>query len=142
MDTYMLSSQRFSYLTHTLNISLTLVTYKLKLPSSWKLHPVFHSNLLSPTITMEMNGNEFTEPPLDIIEGNEEWKVEVILGKRTRGRKIQYKILWKGYPLSEASWEPEENLEHAKDTINDFYHLYPGAPCCLSIPQMCLHPIF
>ncbi|KAG4094185.1 chromo domain-like protein [Neocallimastix lanati (nom. inval.)] len=50
------------------------------------------------------------EPPPIVINNEEEYEVEQILDKRTHYGKIQYLIKWKGYPLSEASWEPEENL--------------------------------
>ena len=49
-------------------------------------------------------------PPPIIVNDEEEYEVEEILDKRKHYGKIQYLIKWKGYPLSEASWELEENL--------------------------------
>jgi len=36
--------------------------------------------------------------------------MEEIMDKRKYYGKTQYLIKWKGYPISEASWEPLENL--------------------------------
>lgn len=33
---------------------------------------------------------------------------------------IKYKVLWKGFPPSEATWEPIEHLEHCKEAIYEF----------------------
>ena len=44
------------------------------------------------------------------ISDDDEYEVEEILGERKHYRKTQYLLKWKGYPLSEASWEPEANL--------------------------------
>jgi len=41
----------------------------------------------------------------------EEYTVEKILDKRTRGGKTEYLIKWEGYPDSENTWEPDENLD-------------------------------
>merc|ERR1712135_65080 len=44
-------------------------------------------------------------------EAEEEYTVEKILDKRTRGGKTEYLIKWEGYPDSENTWEPDENLD-------------------------------
>jgi hypothetical protein len=40
--------------------------------------------------------------------------------KRTCG-KLMYLVFWQGYPHSEATWEPAENLVHAQDLVNRFH---------------------
>lgn len=40
-------------------------------------------------------------------------KVDYIFGKRSdklHKGKIEYRVFWKGYAISDASWEPEDNL--------------------------------
>ncbi|XP_077559638.1 chromobox protein homolog 1-like [Haemaphysalis longicornis] len=37
--------------------------------------------------------------------------VERILDKRVRNGRAQYLLKWSGYPCSECTWEPEENLD-------------------------------
>jgi len=52
-------------------------------------------------------------------EPEEEYTVEKILDKRIRGGKTEYLIKWEGYPDSENTWEPDDNLD-CPDLINAF----------------------
>ena len=45
-----------------------------------------------------------------MIEGEAAWKVERIFGERRRGTRTEFKVKWVGYPVTEFTWEPEENL--------------------------------
>ena len=58
-------------------------------------------------------------PPPVIVNNEEEYDVEKILDKRTYYGKIQYLIKWKGYPISESSWEPKSNL-NCPELLKDF----------------------
>lgn len=106
------------------------VAYKLKLPDQWKIHPVFHVSKLKAN-NEELQHfpdrqREVTRPPplLQDKEGEQEYEVERIVGVRTRrkGRKTmkEYLVLWKGYPEWERTWEPEANLQNARDAIREF----------------------
>jgi hypothetical protein len=58
------------------------------------------------------------------VEGQEEWEIEKILNaKWFRGWK-RYLVWWKGFTAETDSWEPEENLENAKDLIKEFHDQY------------------
>ena len=58
----------------------------------------------------DTHGPNHPRPPPDLIDGEEEYEVEAILGhKKIRGR-YRYLIKWRGYSAAENSWEPEENL--------------------------------
>ncbi|RZF48229.1 hypothetical protein LSTR_LSTR006196 [Laodelphax striatellus] len=52
-------------------------------------------------------------------DASSSYDVDRILGKRIRKEKLYYLVKWKGYPESEASWEPEENLDCDK-LLRDF----------------------
>jgi len=52
-------------------------------------------------------------------EEEEEYSVEKILDKRVKGGKTEYLIKWEGYPDSENTWEPEDNLD-CPDIISAF----------------------
>ena len=83
---------------------VTEVSYKLDLPKSLRIHPIVHVSSLEPNY--EDNFNRITPSPHPIIiKDEEEYEVEEILDKRKHYSKIQYLIKWKGYPLSEVSWE-------------------------------------
>ena len=52
------------------------VAYQLQLPPSWNIHPVFHTSLLSSYSKMPLHGPNFSQPPPDLIENEEEYEVE------------------------------------------------------------------
>ena len=55
-------------------------TYRLKLPTSWQIHNIFHAMLLKPYRENEIYGENFTEPPPELVEGEEVYEVETICG--------------------------------------------------------------
>jgi hypothetical protein len=61
------------------------VVFKLKLPTVWKIHNVFHASLLSPYKETEERGPNFEEPPPDLIDRGHEYKVEQVLDARLHG---------------------------------------------------------
>ena len=89
------------------------VTYRLRLPKSWKVHPVFHATLLSPYKETEIHGPNFGKPMELVIDGETEYKVEKIIGRQGKGSSRKYLIKWKGTDDNENSWEPFRNLKNA-----------------------------
>ncbi len=90
--------------------------YRLELPQSWRLHPVFHVSQLKAVV-----GSPQGEQAVPLEDGGEEYEVERLLAVRTtRGRK-EYLVHWKGYGSWEDSWEPEENLENAQELLRAFW---------------------
>jgi len=75
------------------------ITYQLQLPASWKIHNVFHATLLRPYRENKIYGKNYPEPPAELEDGEEVYKVETILNHRKRGRSYQYYVKWKGYPF-------------------------------------------
>jgi hypothetical protein len=96
------------------------VTYRLQLPVSWRVHNVFHASLLRPYKENEIYGENFTEPPAELVEGEEVYEVETILNHRKRGRGYQYYVKWRGYPITDASWEPEHAFSNDGNTLADY----------------------
>ena len=95
------------------------VAYRLELLNTWKIHNVFHTSLLTPYKETDRHGPNFLEPPLDLINGKEEWEIEKILGHQTYWKKKQYLIRWKGYMLAHDSWADESGL-HAPELLADY----------------------
>ena len=69
--------------------------YKLKLPPHWrKIYPVFNEILLTPYWDPQFPSQQHDPPPPpDIIEGQEEFKVERIIDVRTWWGKKEYLVL-------------------------------------------------
>jgi hypothetical protein len=84
------------------------VAYRLKLPTAWKIHNVFHASLLRQYKENKVYGANFESPPAEIVGEEEVYEVETILNHRKRGRGYQYLIKWKGYSINETSWESEK----------------------------------
>ncbi len=70
---------------------------------------------------MQAHGPNFTRPPPDLINGEEEYKIERIIAHRHFGRskRLQYLIKWKGYPKSDNTWEPADQV-HAPELIKHY----------------------
>jgi hypothetical protein len=82
------------------------VSYKLTLPETMRVHPVFHVELLK-----EYKGEEFTPPPPIVCEdGTVKHEVGKILEVRGDGDQRQYLVHWEGYGPHEDSWEPRAIL--------------------------------
>src|SRR5712691_5454499 len=101
--------------------AISHVAYKLDLPPTWKIHNVFHVTLLSPYKETPEHGRNFPAPPPDLIDGQEEWEVERVVGMRHFGRKkkLQYRVRWKGYAEAHDSWESADDI-HAPDLVTEF----------------------
>ena len=96
------------------------VAYGLDLPPTWRIHPVFHvSNLKRYIRSAEFTREEQPPPPI-LVEGEEEYEVEAILRHKGKGSSRLYQVLWKGYPITEASWEPESHLRNAPQILEDY----------------------
>ena len=94
---------------------------RLSSPQS-KVHPVFHVSQLQKFLGT-------APPPQDPIlshnPGEAEYEVEKILDSRQCRSKRQFLIKWKGFPIEEASWEPESNLVGCPTLLADFFARRP-----------------
>jgi hypothetical protein len=96
------------------------LTYKLQLPTSWRVHPVIHATLLSPYKENSTHGRNFNRPPPDLIDGEHEYEIEAIIAHKKKGRGFQYLVKWKDYATAENTWEPEKNITHAEDVLSNY----------------------
>lgn len=104
--------------------------YELELPASLKIHPVINISHLK---EYRDGAHAFPDRPVRLTRpepaavddnGAPAWEVDRLLDHRKvrRGaRQIdQYLVEWKGYPISEATWEPIELLTGSMDLVAEF----------------------
>jgi hypothetical protein len=125
------------------------VNYRLELPTQWKIHDVFHTDLLTPYRETPTHGANYQRPLPDLVDSVEEYKVERVLDSCRHGRrcKLQYLISWKGYPDSDNQWVSWDNTEGAEEAIREFKRLNPDreihikasveSPCSPSSIHIC-----
>jgi transposase InsO family protein len=102
---------------------LSNITYRLELPTSWKIHPVFHISKLRRYVESpeEFGPRGDTRPPGIVGEDGElEYEVEEIMRHKRIGKHDWYLVKWEGYPIEESSWEPVEHLVNAQQALRDF----------------------
>ena len=100
---------------------LSPVTYKQSLPSTWNVHPVFHTDLLTPYWETPFHGKNYPCPPAELVQGIEEYEVEAVLDMHHYGRKKkhQYLVKWKGYPDSDNEWVDHGDM-NAPEAIQEY----------------------
>ena len=103
--------------------------YEVRIPRAWRIHPVFHVDLLRPHPVDKIPGRAPSNPPPVEVDGQEEFEVEEVVDSRKgRGGKIFYKVKWKGYGPHEMTWEPTENVTNAEKAVKEFHKKYPTKP--------------
>jgi hypothetical protein len=104
---------------------ISKTNYRLSLPKTMRIHPVFHISLLEPA-----HPNAEGQDQIEVIpENEEEYEVEQILDTRKlKNGKIEYLIHWKDYGHDEDTWEPSKHLTHCQQLIQQFHLRHPDRP--------------
>jgi len=90
--------------------------YRLSLPSFYRIHNVFHVSLLEPFHKRAGAAAPELRAP-ELIDGEEEWFVEEILGHKGAGERTQYLVKWKDWPAEYNSYEPQKNLQDVEARV-------------------------
>ncbi len=82
------------------------VSYKLSLPPTMKVHPIFHAELLK-----EYKGDAVTPPHhYECEDGTVLYEVDRVADVHGHGHRRRYLIQWTGYGREFDSWEPRAQL--------------------------------
>ncbi|CAI7866760.1 unnamed protein product [Closterium sp. NIES-54] len=102
---------------------VTPVTFRLRLPVSWKIHNAFHVQLLKPYQDPNMlyTGRQPPPPPPVLVNDELEYEVESVLARRRRRHgALEFLVRWKGYDPFEGSWVSEEDMSNARRSLRDY----------------------
>jgi hypothetical protein len=92
----------------TITKKISPTAYKLRLPSSWRMHPVFHISKLRRT------KEDYFSRPIPKVTLNvrgENWAPEKILASRNKNDRTEYLVRWKDQATSRDTWELESRIE-------------------------------
>ena len=98
-------------------------TVELELPSTIRIYPVVNISRIHRYIG-QVKGQKKEQLALVIIEGEEKWEVKRILNKQQIRGKDKYLVWWKGFTAESDTWEGKENLENAKEAIEEYEKEY------------------
>ena len=106
------------------------LAYKLTLPAHFEIHPVVSIEYLKAHNASKPafgdRGEPSRPPPVNQAQ---EYAIEAIIGKRYIGRKLHYKIMWQGYPVWEATYEPAAYLkQRVPDLVREYDAKHPVLP--------------
>ncbi|CAI7758428.1 unnamed protein product [Closterium sp. NIES-54] len=99
------------------------LTFRLRLPDTWKLHNAFHVQLLKPykDPNQQFQGLQLPPPPPVLIQDEPEYEIERVLTHRRRsGKSLEFLIRWKGYDPTEDSWVAEADMGNARRALKDY----------------------
>ncbi|KAL0552135.1 hypothetical protein IC582_011232 [Cucumis melo] len=99
------------------------VAYRLELPDSSKIHPVFHISQLRKLVGQHEN----LQPTIQFVNENYEWKSipeEAVEYRKTVAGQWEVLVSWEGLPKHEATWESYDEMQlkyptfHLEDKVN------------------------
>ena len=103
--------------------------YKLKLPDSMKIHPLFHVSLLHPTVNDPIDGQlPGPTPTVEAQDNDPEYEVERIIGSQWINGELHYLIRWKGYGPKDDWFIPASNANGFKELVKNFHDINPSEP--------------
>lgn len=109
---------------------ITPVSFRLELPTNYRISPTFHVSLLKPAGgpggELE-EGARLQNPPPILVDGEEAYRVHKLLDSRRRGGTLQYLADWEGYGPEERSWVRAGDILDPTLT-EEFHRTHPEKP--------------
>jgi transposase InsO family protein len=103
-------------------------SYRLELPDSIQVHPVFSPDKLRrATKTEPLIGQHIDPPPPVDVNDHDEWEVDEVLDSKLHYRKLRYRVKWVGTD-EDITWYPAGDFKNAPQKLIDFHERYPDKP--------------
>jgi len=103
-------------------------SFKLKLPESMKVHPIFHAEKLRKDPGNPLRGQSNPQPPpLQLDDNSEEYEVQEVLAVKIVRKKLKYRVQWKGWD-PDPNWYPASSLSNSPLALQTFYQKNPTLP--------------
>jgi transposase InsO family protein len=108
-------------------------SFKLKLPASMNIHPVFSTDRLRRAPMNPLPGQENDPPPPIRVSQDNEWEVDHIRAVRLVRGKLQYRAAWLGHD-EDPEWYPASDFKYSPHLLKTFHLEHrdkPGPPAKL-----------
>jgi hypothetical protein len=79
-------------------------------------------------IEIQFQGGVLLPPPPIEVNKNLEYEVNEVLDSQIKRCHLEYFVHWKGYDISEHTWEHASSLKDAPYKIVSFHVKYPQRP--------------
>ncbi len=102
--------------------------YRLQLPDSIKVHPVFAPEKLRLAHKTRPLTGQIPDPiPPETVNDEQEWEVDEIVAVRLYYRKLQYRARWVGHEPDDT-WYLAADFKNAPEKLMAFHRKYPDLP--------------
>ena len=93
------------------------------------IHPVVNISRVKPYCNC-LPGQPVSAPGPSIVmeDHEEEYKVDYIMDSQYKGKHLEYLVHWKGWLVTDHTWELLGNLANAADTVSTFHTTCPSVP--------------
>jgi transposase InsO family protein len=109
---------------------LSDLVYRLTLPNTMHIHPVFHVGLLTPVNEDTIIGRTQVQVPVPVARIEDDWTVARVKNSRWQGDQLMYEVRWKGRPAEEDSEVPYDDIKglaENEEKIRAFHEANPEA---------------